>query len=94
MLRDIDDILPERDLTGQQQTELGDIIKRCRSVLEGLDKLLNKFKELDISAKGSDGKPRRVWERFKWDQRDIDEFRGRIASNILLFNTFLGRVSR
>jgi peptidoglycan hydrolase CwlO-like protein len=94
VLRDIDDILPERDLTSQQQTELGDIIKRCRDVLGDLDKILDKFKELDTSAKGLDGKPRRVWKRFKWDQKDIDEFRSRIASNILLFNTFLGRVSR
>jgi hypothetical protein len=65
VLRDIDDVLPERDLTSQQQTELGDIIRCCRGVLEDLDKALNKFKELDISAKSLDGKPRRVWKRFK-----------------------------
>lgn len=92
MLRDIDDVLPERDLTSQQQTELGDIIRHCSSVLEDIDKTLDKFKELDTSVRKSDGKPRRVWKRFRWDQRDIDGFRSRIASNILVLNTFLGRL--
>jgi peptidoglycan hydrolase CwlO-like protein len=94
VLQDTDDILPARDLTSQQQTELGEIVKHCQSVLEELNKILNKFKELDPVAKGLDGKPRRVWKRFKWDQKDINELRSRISSNILLLNTFLGRVSR
>jgi hypothetical protein len=87
-------VLPERDLTGQQQTELGDVIKRCHSVLKELDKKLNEFKELDAGAKSLDGQPRRVWKRFKWDQKDIEGFRSRIGSKISLLNTFLGRVSR
>lgn len=94
VLRDIDDVLPERDLTNQQLNELCDIIRRCRGVLEELNKKLIEFKELDVGRKSSDGKPRRAWKRFKWDQEDIDGLRRRIASNISLFNTFLGRVSR
>lgn len=94
MLRDIDDVLPERDLTSQQQTEFGDIIRCCRDVLQDLDKTLTKFKELDNSAKSVDGKARRVWKRFKWDQRDFDEFRSRIGSCVLLLSAFLGRISR
>ena len=94
MLRDIDDVLPSRDLTSEQQTELGDIIGRCRRVLQDLEKRLDKFKELDSSAKSVDGKTRMVWKRFKWDQRDFDGFCDRIGSNILLLSTFLGRISR
>jgi peptidoglycan hydrolase CwlO-like protein len=94
VLQEIDVILYARDLTDQQQLELGDLVKHCQSVLEELDKTLNKFKELDPVGQSSDGKPRRVWKRFKWDQKDIDEFRSRISSNVLLLNTFLGRVSR
>lgn len=94
MLQDTDDILPVRDLTSQQQTELGEIVKHCQSILEELYEILKRFKELDPVAKGLDGKPRRVWKRFKWDQKDVNELRSRISSNILLLNTFLGRISR
>jgi hypothetical protein len=94
VLQDIDDILTARDLTNHQQTELGNVIKHCQSVLQELDEILIKFKELDPVAKGADGKPRRVWKRFRWGQKDIDELRSRIVSNILLLNTFLARVNR
>ena len=94
VLQDIDDILPARDLTSHQQTELDDIVKHCRCILDELDKILTKFKELDPVAKGAEGKPRRVWKRFKWDQKDITALRSRISSNILLLSTFLGRISR
>jgi hypothetical protein len=94
VLQDTDDILPARDLTSQQQTELGEIAKHCQSILEELNEILKKFKELDPVAIGLDGKPRRVWKRFKWDQKDVDELRSRISSNILLLNTFLGQISR
>ena len=92
VLRDIDDVLPERDLTSQQQTELSDIIRRCSSVLEDVDKMLDKFKELDNSVRISGKEPRRAWKRFRWDQGDIDDFRSRITSNITMLNTFLGRL--
>ena len=94
VLQDVDDILPVRDLTSHQQTELGNVIKHCQSVLEELNKILIKFKELDPVAKGADRKPRTVWKRFRWDQKEIDELRSRILSNILLLNTFLARVNR
>ena len=94
MLRDIDDIIPARDLTSHQQTELGEIVKHCKSVLEELNEISKNFKELDPIAKSLDGKPRRVWKRFRWDQKDITELRSRISSNILILNTFFERVSR
>lgn len=87
-------MLPQRDLTDQQKSELCDISKRCHSVLEELNKKLNEFKELDTKTRSLYGKPQRVWKRLKWDQNDIDRFRSRVGSNILLFNTFLGRISR
>jgi hypothetical protein len=94
VLQDIDDILTARDLSNHQQTELGNVIKHSQSVLQELNKILTKFKELDPVAKGIDGKPRRVWKRFRWGQKEIDELRSRILSNILLLNTFLARVNR
>jgi hypothetical protein len=94
VLQDIDDILTARDLTNHQQTELGNVIKNCQSVLQELDKIIIKFKELDPVAKGVDGKPRRVWKRFRWVQKDIDELRSRILSNVQVLNTFLAKVNR
>lgn len=67
VLQDINDILPARDLTNHQQTALGNIVRHCESVLEELNEIVIKFKELDHIAKSLDRKPRRVRKRFKWD---------------------------
>jgi hypothetical protein len=40
VLQDIDDILLARDLTSHQQTELGNIVKHCQSVLGELNEIL------------------------------------------------------
>jgi hypothetical protein len=94
VLRDVDDVLPHRELTSQQNTELDDITGGCRNVLEELEKTLDGYQELDSTPKTLGGRSRRVWKRLRWDPKDIDEFRSRITSNIVLFNAFLGRVSR
>ncbi len=36
VLQDIDDVLLARDLTSQQQTELGNIVGHCQSILDEL----------------------------------------------------------
>lgn len=94
VLRDIDDVLPQRDLTPQQRTEVEDITRGCRDVLEELEVTLDKYQELDPNFSGPGGRSRRVWKRLRWDQKAIDGFRSRITSNVLLFNTFLERISR
>ncbi|KAL2014011.1 hypothetical protein VTN00DRAFT_1536 [Thermoascus crustaceus] len=93
VLRDIEDVLTQRDLTSEQKAELDGIAKGCRHVLEQLDKELDKYMELDSSSKTLSGKSRRIWKRLKWDPKDIDEFRSRITSNIGLFNPFLGQIT-
>jgi hypothetical protein len=90
VLQDADIALPERELTSQQKTELDGIGQGCRNVLEELENTLDRYQELDPSAKSSSGKSRRVWKRLTWEQKDIDVFRSRITANITLFNTFLG----
>jgi hypothetical protein len=94
VLRDIDDILPQRDFTGQQKTELCEIAQGCRDVLKQLENTLDKYQELDHSTKGLGGRSRRVWKRFKWDQKEIDRLRSRITLNVTLFDAFLGRITR
>ena len=93
VLRDVEDVVPQRELTNQQRTELDGIVKGCCNVLKQLEKALDRYQELDSSPKSLGGKSRKVWKRFTWDQNDIDEFRSQITSNIMLFNTFLGRLT-
>ena len=94
VLRDTGKLLPKRELTRQQETELNGISERCCNILEELDKTLDRYQELDSRANSFGGKSRRVWKRLTWDPKDIDGFRSRITSNVLLLNTFLGRLTR
>jgi len=96
VLRDIEDILDEREPTSQQKTELQDIAKGCRNVLDELKETLERYKEL-----GSNSNPktftrnaRRVFKRMKWEPEDIKELRSRIVANITLLNAFNGRLTR
>ncbi|OBT72674.1 hypothetical protein VF21_08561 [Pseudogymnoascus sp. 05NY08] len=93
ILQDADIVLPERELTGQQKAELDGIVQGCHNLLEELKITLDKYQELDSGTKGSNGRSRKVWKRLTWDQKDIEGFRGRISSNIILLNTFLGLIS-
>ncbi|KFY84554.1 hypothetical protein V500_09211 [Pseudogymnoascus sp. VKM F-4518 (FW-2643)] len=89
VLQDVDIVLSERELTSQQKTELDGIVQGCYDLLEELKITLDRYQELEPGAKNSNGRSRKVWKRLTWDQRDIDGFRGRISSNIVLLNTFL-----
>jgi hypothetical protein len=94
VLRDVDDVLPQRDLTDQQKTDLDEIAHGCYDVLKKLKETLNKYQELDSSVKGVSERSRRVWKRFQWDQKVIDQFRNRVGLDISAFGTFLGRITR
>ena len=93
VLRDVDDVLPQRDLTSLQKKDLDEIAQHCYNVLKKLEETLDKYQELDSSVKGIRGKSRRVWKRLQWDQREIDQFRNRISLDISAFGTFLGRIT-
>jgi peptidoglycan hydrolase CwlO-like protein len=94
VLQNIKVILSHQQLTSRQKTELENIAQGCRNVLEELEETLDSYEELASSAKSLGGKLRRLLERLKWDEKDIDEFRSRIASNGILFNTFLEQINR
>ena len=94
VIRDVDDILPERELSSQQKKELDEIAGGCYHVLSQLKEKLDENQELASKAKGIRGKSQKMWRRFQWDQTEIDQFRGRIGLNITVLNTFLGRITR
>ena len=94
VLRDIDDVLPQRDLTSQQKKGLDEIAQGCCEVLTGLEETLDKYQALNSSAKSISERPRRVWNRLQWDQKEVDQFRSRITLNINALGTFFGRLTR
>jgi hypothetical protein len=93
ILQDVEVVVPQRDLTSLQMTDLEEIVQRCGNVLEELGKTLDKYQELDSSSKSLGGKSRRVWKRLTWDQDGIDGARSRITSNVTLLDTFLERLT-
>ncbi|KFY70028.1 hypothetical protein V499_09532 [Pseudogymnoascus sp. VKM F-103] len=93
-IRDVEDFLSERKLSGPQERELRDIADGCCDVLEPLKKTLNKYHELDSDPKSFGMRSRRLWKRLKWEPEDIKELRGRIVLNISLLNAFNGQLIR
>ena len=94
VLRDVDDVLPQRDLPSQQKKDLDEITRGCLEVLNQVKEKLDENQDLDSRAHGISGGLGMVWERFQWDQTEIDQFRIRVALNITAFGTFLGRITR
>ena len=94
VIRDVDDVLPQRDLSIQQKKDLDEIARGCRDVLDQLKEKLDESQELGSKAKGIGGKSRRMWKRFQWDQTEIDRFRNQVGLNITAFSAFLGRITR
>ena len=94
VIRDVDDVLPQRDLSSQQKKDLHEIAQGCHGVLNQLKEKLDESQELGSKTKGIGGKSRRIWKRFQWDQTEIDQFRNRVGLNITAFSTFLGRITR
>jgi hypothetical protein len=94
VLQDVEVVLAERELTSQQKTQLHDIANGCRSVLDNLDKTLDKYGELASVPESVGKRAKRVWKRLKWEPEDIQELRSRISSNITLLNAFNGQLTR
>ena len=99
ILEDVKVVLPQRDLASEQRKELVDILLGCYNVLNTLKETLDKYQELDSDPKCSDPKSfgfkfRRAWKRLRLEPEDIKELRSRITSNITLWNTFNGQLTR
>jgi hypothetical protein len=94
VLRDVDDVVSQRDLTLEQKQSLLDIAQGCRKILERLNVTLERYQDVDSTAKSMSGRARRVWKKLKWDQESIDQFRSQITLNISAFDVFLGQITR
>ena len=86
--------LSTHDITEIHKKNLFDIAAGCRSALEDLQKLQNKYSSLLSQADGIKGKSRRAWKRLTWEPDDIRDLRSRITSNITLLNSFIAGFTR
>jgi hypothetical protein len=93
VLQDVEVVLSEPDLSTQQKTELQEIANGSRNVLKKLEETLDKYGELESGSRSVGRRVKRVWKRLKWEPEDIKELRSRIIANIILLNTFQGKIS-
>jgi tRNA C32,U32 (ribose-2'-O)-methylase TrmJ len=94
VLQDVEVVLSEPDLSTQQKTELQEIANSSRNVLKKLEETLDKYGELKSGSRSVGRRVKRVWKRLQWEPEDIKELRSRIIANIILLNTFQGKISR
>ncbi|KAH8645974.1 hypothetical protein BGZ60DRAFT_535757 [Tricladium varicosporioides] len=94
VLLDIEVVFCDQELSNSQKTQLKEIAASCQSVLDELEKTLNKYGELKSGPARLGARVRRVWKKLKWEPEDIKELRGRIVSNVTLLNSFQGMLAR
>lgn len=92
MLDDLAD--KQSQLDSEQLKKLSILTQGCREVLEDLDSVLRKNGSLNRQLSGLGSKTRKAWKGIKWDQKDIEELRSRIVSNISLLNLFNSSLAR
>jgi hypothetical protein len=94
ILEDVDVVLSGLDPDSQEKKNLQDITTSCQNVLEELEKISGKYRDLESKPKGADKKMRRAWKRLQWEPEDVRDLRIRITSNIALLNALNGRIVR
>ena len=94
VLRDLDNIIPDRNLSQEQVVDLQDNLHTCKNLLNDLDITLDKYQILDENGPRTlNAKSRRIWKRLKWEPADIKELRDRLASTVSLLNAFSGSIA-
>ncbi|KAF5988695.1 ankyrin protein [Fusarium bulbicola] len=83
VLRDLEDVVPERALPEALSESLRDHVDVCTRLLEEIQAVLLKYHALD----GKNGKARKMWKRIRWEPDDIKDMRQRLTSNIVLLST-------
>ena len=95
VLRDIESVQSQQELTDWQENALVPVLNECHNVLIALGKVIDENYCLKPSNSHSlRDKPRRVWKRVTWEPDDIQELRSRVTLNIGLLNAFNGSLIR
>jgi hypothetical protein len=95
VLRDIECVLRQQELTDWQKKALLPVLEECHSVLIALGKVVDENYCLKTpNSGGLRDKSRRLWKRLTWEPNDIQGLRSRIALNVGLLNAFNGSLTR
>ena len=95
VLRDIENVQSQQELTDWQKKALIPVLKECHNVLIALGKVVDENYCLTPSnSRSFRDKSRRVWKRVTWEPDDVRELRSRVALNISLLNAFNGSLIR
>lgn len=63
-------------------------------ILSDLKETLDKYDGLQTHGGNPGKRVKRIWKKLTWEPKDIRELRDRIISNVILLNTYIGRMSR
>ena len=95
VLRDIESVQSQQELTDWQKDALVPVLKECHNVLLALGKVVDENHCLKPSNSHSlRDKSRRVWKRVIWEPDDVQELRSRVTLNVSLLNAFNGSLIR
>ncbi|CAG8419070.1 unnamed protein product [Penicillium salamii] len=94
VVQDVEIELSSNTLTKGQHAELHAVITSCQTVLSDLQRTIYSFKELATTDTTKRSIAKQVWKRLKWEPTEIQELRSRISSNVILLNSFNGRLVR
>jgi hypothetical protein len=65
----------------------------CLDLLDEMNKLINKYAELESVSSGFRDRSRQVWQRLKWNSADVQKLHLRLATNITLLSASYGELS-
>jgi hypothetical protein len=95
VLREIEGLLRQQELTDWQKKALRGVLEECHNVLIALGKVVDENYCLKTtSPDGFRDKSRRVWKRLSWEPNDIQDLRSRITLDVGLLNAFNGSLTR
>lgn len=82
VLKEVEESLPDQQLTTSRQHSLATISQGCEAVLRDLKALIDRYESLGSKSK-------RTWDRMKWSSTEVAELRARLTSNTVLLIAFM-----
>ncbi|KAI9815929.1 MAG: hypothetical protein M1827_001921 [Pycnora praestabilis] len=81
VLKGIEEVIKDADLSPDKIIDLSNISQECTSVLSDLENLVRRYSSLGTSS-------RRTWDRLKWGKEDTKEIRARLVSATTILTAF------
>ncbi|KAL5041685.1 hypothetical protein BDW71DRAFT_211883 [Aspergillus fruticulosus] len=78
----------DQGLSDKEQRQLRDILHGCKSILDELQQKLSTYGSLVSPSNRFRTRARAVYDRLRWDQGVIQDFRDRISNHVILLNAF------